>query len=272
MSRIPIPSPVSGGLLLSYKCSAACRHCMYLCSPQWPGDWISDEDLGKGLAQLAGRIVPSPWGPETVSLNHGLHFSGGEPFLNFDRLLRGVVGAEAHEIPSTFVETNCFWCAQDETTREKLTALRDAGLRGIMISVNPFFAEFVPFERTERCVPISNEVFGSNVFVYQAEYWRQFREMGIRGRLPLDEYVARTGDTHFARRTEMFLMGRAAFARWGRTSPRPTQIASSASPRGPVLGEPTFSPTVASPLLRPLSHYATASVHQPRLDVPSMVC
>lgn len=209
MTRIPIPQPVSGGLILSCKCSAACRHCMYACSPDWPADWISEEDLERGLAQLAGRIQPSPWGPDAVGLNHGLHFTGGEPFLNFELLLHAVAIANELGIPSTFVETNSFWSTNDAATREKLAHLRNAGLKGIMISVNPFFLEFVPFERTERCVRLSFEVFGDNVFVYQAEYWRQFRELGIRGRLTLEQYMALTGNTRFIEHAELFLMGRA---------------------------------------------------------------
>jgi hypothetical protein len=212
MARIPIPEPVSGGLILSYRCSAACRHCMYACSPRWPADWPDEADLERGLSRLAAYIQPSPWGPDAISLNHGLHFTGGEPFLNFELLLRAVSLAEAAGIPSTFVETNAFWCTADAAAREKLSALRAAGLRGIMVSVNPFFLEFVPFERTERCVRISLEVFRRNVFVYQQEYWRQFREMGLRDKLPLEEYVVRTGNRQFVRRAELFLMGRAASA------------------------------------------------------------
>jgi MoaA/NifB/PqqE/SkfB family radical SAM enzyme len=54
---IRIPTPVSGGLLLSYKCNATCRHCMYACSPKWKADWISEEDLIKILSQLEENIL-----------------------------------------------------------------------------------------------------------------------------------------------------------------------------------------------------------------------
>jgi hypothetical protein len=186
---------------------------MYACGPRWPADWIGEADLERGLAQLAHTIQPAPWGADTVSLNHGLHFTGGEPFLNVELLLRAVELAEEAGIPSTFVETNCFWCTADDSTRDKLSALRAAGLRGIMISVNPFYAEYVAFERTERCIRTSLEVFPEhNIFVYQQEYWREFRRMGLAGRLPLAEYIERTGNRQFVRRTEMFLMGRAATA------------------------------------------------------------
>jgi hypothetical protein len=111
-------------------------------------------------------------GAETRSAStHGLHFSGGEPFMNFELLLEAVAIAEALNIPSTLVETNCYWCTSDRSAMEKLRSLKEAGLKGILISVNPYYAEFVPFERTERCIEASLSIFGENVAVYQLEYY-----------------------------------------------------------------------------------------------------
>ncbi|MDY7079564.1 MAG: radical SAM protein [Chloroflexota bacterium] len=210
MTRAKIPQPISGGLLLSYKCSAECRHCMYACSPKWKGDWITREGLEEILSQLAGRIRPSPWGGQTISLNYGLHFTGGEPFLNFALLVEAVAMAEELKIPSTFVETNCFWCSDDEATRERLEFLKAAGLKGILISVNPFYAEHVPFERTERCIRISQEVFGGNVVVYQLAYYDRFKQLGIKERMPLEDYLELTSGERLMEQVELFLMGRAA--------------------------------------------------------------
>jgi hypothetical protein len=213
MTRLRVPRPVSGGLMLSYKCQARCRHCMYACSPDWPADWIEDADLEHGLAQLSRTIRPSPWGRDRIGLSSGLHLSGGEPFLNFKRLLRAVELAHAYRVPSLFVETNSIWCTDDEAAEAKLRQLRDAGLRGMMISVNPFYAEYVPFERTQRCIYLSQCVFGfQNVIIYQLEYFRQFVELGIHGVLPLEEYLRRARSTQALHQIEMFLMGRAARA------------------------------------------------------------
>jgi len=183
---------------------------MYACSPKWKGDWIAKEDLEEVLSQLAGRIRPSPWGDQTVSLNYGLHFTGGEPFLNFELLVEAVEMAEELKIPSTFVETNCFWCSNDETTREKLKLLKGAGLKGILISVNPFYAEYVPFDRTERCIRISQEVFGANVTVYQVAYYNRFKRLGIKERISLEDYLELAKSERLAEQVELFLMGRAA--------------------------------------------------------------
>jgi len=182
--KLKLPESISGGLLLSYQCNAECCHCMYACSPKWK-DWISEENLEKILNQLASKIKPSPFGAKTVSLNYGFHFTGGEPFLNFKLLLKAVEIARELRIPSTFVETNCYWCIDDEITREKLELLKEKGLKGILISVNPFYLEYVPFERTERGIRISQEVFGGNVMVYQLEYYFQFKKLNIRKKLSL---------------------------------------------------------------------------------------
>ncbi|MGD1971730.1 MAG: hypothetical protein PVF24_08955, partial [Desulfobacterales bacterium] len=113
-------------------------------------------------------------------------------------------------IPSTFVETNCYWCKTDELTFERLQTLKEKGLKGIMISVNPFYTEYVPFERTDRCIRISQAVFGPNVMIYQLEYYHLFKQLGVTGRLSIDEYLNLTREESVSDRVELFLMGRAA--------------------------------------------------------------
>jgi hypothetical protein len=43
-----LPAPVSGGLLLSYRCSSRCRHCMYACGADWRPDCV---DIRKHLVR-----------------------------------------------------------------------------------------------------------------------------------------------------------------------------------------------------------------------------
>jgi MoaA/NifB/PqqE/SkfB family radical SAM enzyme len=181
----PIPKPASSGLILSYKCPSACRHCIYGCSPQWSADWMPEEMLENILSQLAGKILLAPYGPDTTSLNHGLHFTGGEPFVNFPLLCRAVELAAQLGIPSTFVETNAYWCVDDRSTREKLDTLKRKGLRGILISANAFYLEHVPFERTVRATRISFEVFGRDTMVYQLQYFQSFLAWSIQGTVVL---------------------------------------------------------------------------------------
>ena len=185
---------------------------MYACSPAWGNRWIEPEDLQRVLEQLAGKIKPAPFGADTSALNHGLHFTGGEPFLNFELLCRAVEMAQELGIPSTFVETNCYWAVKDDVTREKLNILKGKGLKGIMISVNPFYLEYVPFEYTLRAITISLEIFGSNTMVYQLEYYRRFYSMGIRKKLPLEEYLLMEKERDFTRNAEFFISGKAPYS------------------------------------------------------------
>jgi hypothetical protein len=185
---------------------------MYACSPGWKADWISRDDLERTLEQLARTIRPSPGGPDAIGVNDGLHFTGGEPFLNFRLLCAAVEIAAALGIPSTFVETNCAWAVDDRVARDRLRLLREKGLRGILVSVNPFYLEYVPFERTERVVDAAVEVFGANVIVYQLDYYRRFRQWGMKSSMPLEEYLRLEGAGAFAGHVEFFAMGRAPYA------------------------------------------------------------
>jgi len=212
VKRLSVQEPFSGGVLLSYRCTSECRHCMYACSPRWTDDWISQDNLQRVLIQLSGRILPSPFGSDRIGVNYGLHFTGGEPFLNFDLLAKAVRMAHDLGIPSTFVETNAFWCIDDQGTREKLTKLKDAGLNGILVSVNPFILEQVPFERTERAIRIGRGIFHGNVMTYQEFFYSQFNTLGIRDTLPFEEYVQRAAPHNMLENVELLPMGRVAYA------------------------------------------------------------
>ncbi|MFX0041478.1 MAG: hypothetical protein ACFE8L_01080 [Candidatus Hodarchaeota archaeon] len=211
MRRFYVPEPNSGGLILSYKCSGECKHCMYLCSPKWSNDWINKKDLESLLTNLSERIQPAPFGADNVSLNYGLHLTGGEPFLNYDLLLNSIEIANNLRIPSLFVETNCYWCQNDNVTKEKLLKLKKAGLKGILISVNPFILEYVPFEHTKRAIKFSTEIFGDNLMIYQIYYYHQFINLNINESLPLEKYLKLTSLNDLKRKVEFFWMGRAPY-------------------------------------------------------------
>ena len=211
MKRFIPPSPVSGGLFLSYKCNASCKHCMYASSPRWTPDWISSEDLDRILTILAEKIKAGPYGPETVSLHHGLHFTGGEPFLNFPLLLEAVQKARRLGIPSIFAETNAFWCRHYDEGEEMMRQLKKAGLSGLMISVNPFVLESVPFERSVKAVTLGSNVFGQNLMVYQIDSYLQFRDFKIHGRLSLSDYRKKINLDDALKNLELLPLGKVGY-------------------------------------------------------------
>ncbi len=207
MTKLVVPVPISAGLLLSYKCTSRCRHCLYACSPKWEADWLSPHDAEAILSGLAASLRS---GHRSLGINEGLHFTGGEPFLNFDLLLEVTGIARRLGIRSTFVETNCYWCSDDDSTRDKLTRLKEAGLEGILISANPFVVEYVPFERIERAVRISTAVFPGSAMIYQRLFYDQFRQMGLKGTMRLEEYQHRAG--HGLQYAELLPGGRVSYS------------------------------------------------------------
>jgi len=76
--------------------------------------------------------------------------------------------------------------------------------------VNPFILEYVPFERTERAIRASEEVFGDNVMVYQKFFRDQFEQLNLRATLPFEEYLKRAGASSLSY-VELIPMGRACY-------------------------------------------------------------
>ncbi|MGB9727445.1 MAG: radical SAM protein [Nitrososphaeria archaeon] len=210
MEKLLIPKPLSAGIILSYKCNSSCKHCMYASSPNWPADWMSSNQLEYIISKLSETIIQSPLGPRNVGVNVGLHFTGGEPFLNFSLLSEAVKVAKKYNIPSMFVETNCFWCTCDEIVRERFKELKGYGLNGVLVSVNPFLLEHVPFERTERAINIGYEVFQKNLMVYQEYYRMLFKKLNIKATLSFKEFLERV-DLTWAYYIELLPMGRKVY-------------------------------------------------------------
>lgn len=67
--------------------------------------------------------------------------------------------------------------------------MKQAGLKGILVSVNPFILEQIPFERNERAINIGRKIFGGNMMIYQETYYHRFKSLRIRDTLTLDKYL-----------------------------------------------------------------------------------
>ena len=82
-----IPPLLSGGIMLSYRCTNACRHCLYWCSPKQPDEWMTEEMARKvfGALQKEPRL-------------QSIHFAGGEATLRPDLLEKLISMAAEMEI------------------------------------------------------------------------------------------------------------------------------------------------------------------------------
>ena len=115
--------------MANYKCTAACRHCLYACSPERSGGYISKaaaEEISGLLREGGCRSV---------------HIGGGEPFLDFDGLITLVQIVTNAGIAVEYVETNAFWATDEHLIEQHLQALLRAGAHTLCISLDPFHAE-----------------------------------------------------------------------------------------------------------------------------------
>ena len=144
-----VPPLISGGVMLTYRCTNACKHCAYRCSPARTDYFMPEERIDRTFAALARE--PSL---------HGVHLAGGEATLNWDRLEYALHSAARHHVTIDYLETNVAWCDDMETARRGFERLRRAGLNAVLISASLFHNEFTPLEKTKAGIRAAGEVFG----------------------------------------------------------------------------------------------------------------
>lgn len=109
------------------------------------------------------------------------------------------------------MKTNCFWATDDKITEKRLRTLREKGLKGILISVNPFILEFVPFERTEGAIKMARKIFTGDVMIYQEDFFEFYRKLGIKGRMTFEEFRKSSEGQILTANTEILMMGRVVY-------------------------------------------------------------
>lgn len=169
-----------GGIIVTYKCSAACMHCCYSSSPKRSSDYMSKEqakNIFKTLREMGCLSV---------------HIGGGEPFMNFEKLL-GVCHA-AHEsgVEIDYIETNASWAVLDERTCEHLYKLQNSGVSCLLISLDPFHNEFVEYEKIKNLLKCCKKT-GMSTFVWQSHFERIVSAFDASSTHELREYIDEYG-------------------------------------------------------------------------------
>lgn len=151
----------SAGLMLTYKCNAACEFCYYHCSPE------------KGGLMPVGTCLAAWRSLQTIAGNGSrVHLTGGEPFLYWDHLVEILRKAAEQGLgPVDQIETNGFWATDDRLIAERLSTLTSLGMRRLKISVDPFHQEYVDAEPVDRLASMAVEILGpERVMVRWEEY------------------------------------------------------------------------------------------------------
>jgi hypothetical protein len=158
-------------LLFTYRCTLACRHCLFNCSPRKPAVCTSKKDAVTFLRQLhaTDRVV---------------HIAGGEAMMFYPELLEICRRAQRAGVAPHFIQTNASFAVRDEVTRTRLLELRDTGVQGLLISADPYHQEFCPPERYARCFRIAIEVFGRRNVAARDATEQELEECRAVGRDP----------------------------------------------------------------------------------------
>lgn len=138
------------GLMLTYRCPAACEFCYYYCGPQKDGLMTLETAIcaWEGLRRLAGNDAK-------------VHLTGGEPFMYPERLFEILTEAGRCGLgPVDLVETNGFWATDRREVIEQLKRLKSLHLHRFKISWDPFHAEYIEAGRLRLLIDCALEVFG----------------------------------------------------------------------------------------------------------------
>lgn len=148
------------GIMVNYQCSAACRHCLYSCSPTRRPGYVSEESAEKICRLLhKGRC-------------RSVHIGGGEPFFDFEKLLMMIRKLKQSGIRLEYIETNACWIgrgSENKAAIKKLELLMAEGANCLCISVDPFHAEYVPYGAALELAALCEKT-GINYFIWKQEF------------------------------------------------------------------------------------------------------
>ena len=154
------PMIAGAGFMPNYACTARCRHCLYGCSYKGSREYVSAEKADEIMKRLRAHGVTS------------MHVGGGEPFLNYEGLKSVLKAMRKHHIGVDYIETNAFWCVDEELAKKRFKELMALGADTIMASCDPFHIEFVPLKNVDIFVRAAEEA-GIGYFVWKDQFYRR---------------------------------------------------------------------------------------------------
>lgn len=179
--RMPLDG---GGIMANYQCTAACRHCLYGCSPGYAaGEYMTVAAMDKTFPLLRKAGCRS------------VHIGGGEPFIDFDGLVMLVEKLTAHGIRVDYIETNASWATDQETIVKCLGQLARAGADSLCISLDPYHAEYVPYEYPLRLAETCRKA-GFGYFLWQDRFLRVLKDLDPSKNYSRQEIAAHIGEDY----------------------------------------------------------------------------
>jgi hypothetical protein len=144
MQMTGIPGLEELHLLLTYRCDMECDHCFVWSSPR---SWatMSLKEI-KSIIDQAGEVP-------TIKT---IYFEGGEPFLYYPLLLKGVEYARSKGFDIGLV-TNAYWATNEDDASLWLEPLQDKGIVDLSFSSDEYHGTEETKRNVERAVNAARE-------------------------------------------------------------------------------------------------------------------
>lgn len=185
MSEPAISRLQSGGLVVNYLCSSACAHCSYRSSPRRDHAYITEEDAAANFRVCRSLGCRS------------MHIGGGEPFLRPEGLKGALRAARREGVAIEYVETNSSWFKDEDSAVALLGELRGLGCDTLLVSIDPFHNEFIPFAKVKGVLRACRRA-GVGIFPWVMEFYEEIDRFDDQVPHPLAEYEAAYGPDYLS--------------------------------------------------------------------------
>lgn len=156
-------------ILLTYQCNFTCDHCFVWGSPSQTGTW-KWQDLKNILQET--RSIPS---------FQQIYFEGGEPFLYYPLLLKGIQESSRLGFHVGLV-SNAYWATSEDDARlwlEPMAGMVDS----ISISSDLYHEDHMPSQRVDNAVKAAHQ-FGISTGVISIAQPQDDSAPSVKGMLP----------------------------------------------------------------------------------------
>ena len=182
MKVLEIKKPLKhAGIMPNYQCTAACRHCLYACSPTYGSGYMTESTMDEMFGLLREGRCGS------------VHIGGGEPFLDFEALLTLLEKARKFGIIVDYIETNGYWATDENLIGKRLSALKKVGGDTFCISLDPFHCEYVPYGYPLRLAEVCSKK-GFGYFLWQERFLSMLQNVNpdtLHQRSALEKYIGK---------------------------------------------------------------------------------
>lgn len=185
---------VYSGIITNYNCTAKCRHCMFMSSPECKKDFISEEASVRIAKKLADDGAMS------------VHIGGGEPFITFKALCTLLKYLREYGVGIDYIETNAFWCSDENIISGRLNEIKKLGVSCVMASVDPFHIEFVPLARPLLLCRML-EKHGMEYFIWQEKFLRRLIKLDHSRTYSSDELKEILGENYITDTAKEYGLG-----------------------------------------------------------------